>query len=83
MPVIGFLAGGIERTGLPIITAYKQLSWRPPLDHRVDAVPKEFLGAITQELHLGRRFQATTTGAPPDQRDVTGFDDHRSTKRVD
>jgi ABC-type uncharacterized transport system substrate-binding protein len=24
MPVIGFLAGGLERTGLPIITAYKQ-----------------------------------------------------------
>jgi putative tryptophan/tyrosine transport system substrate-binding protein len=24
MPVIGFLAGGLERTGLPIVTAYKQ-----------------------------------------------------------
>jgi putative ABC transport system substrate-binding protein len=24
MPVIGFLAGGLERTGLPIITAYRQ-----------------------------------------------------------
>jgi len=24
MPVVGFLAGGLERTGLPIITAYKQ-----------------------------------------------------------
>jgi putative tryptophan/tyrosine transport system substrate-binding protein len=24
MPVIGFLAGGLEQTGLPFITAYKQ-----------------------------------------------------------